>query len=126
MSSAKSIQRGFNVASASLSGASAVFNLLLARDCIERICAVLVINEFVTAVLRGKPSNFAATMFKHPAEQVIRDTGVKYAIVIIGHDVDEKIVLSHHKRLFFSDAWRSREICNFTGKWLEIPRLRSE
>src|SRR6476620_12701627 len=68
MSSAKSLHLGFNVVmSFTFFCARPVLDLFLACDCIQRICAMLVIDHFVTTVLSGESRNCAATMPSYSA-----------------------------------------------------------
>jgi hypothetical protein len=85
-----------------------ILELLFPRDCAQHIGAMLVVKELATAEIRSESWNFSRAVLADSAGQIIGHANVEHGVVIISHNIDPEIVVSHHLEK------------------LEIPRLRSE
>ena len=57
---------------------------------------MFVVDELATAEIRSESRNFSGTVLANSAGQIIGHTNIEHGVVIISHDIDPEIVVSHH------------------------------
>jgi hypothetical protein len=74
--------------------------LLLARDGGKDIGTMLVVNQFIAAVIASKPRDFPSAMLADSTRQVIGHADVEHGMMFVRHDVDPAVVVPRHEEIF--------------------------
>jgi hypothetical protein len=76
-----------------LSLLATILELLFSCNGVADVCAVLVVDQLLTAIISGEPRNLSGTMLANSARQIICYANIEYSVMIIGHDVDPKVIV---------------------------------